>query len=59
MQRVIGNPKNGIFDIAPPSVEDYLYSVNHNLLVPLVNANDENDNFGPEPAGNRLYNHFL
>jgi len=54
-----GNSRNVIFGIAPPSVEDYLYSANHNLLVPLVNANNENDNFRPEPAGNRLYYHFL
>jgi len=54
-----GNPTNGIFGIVPPSVEDYLYSANHDLLVPVVNANDENDNFGPKPAGNHLYYHFL
>jgi hypothetical protein len=41
-----GNPTNGIFGIAPPSVAEYLYSVNNNLLIPLMNAGNEEDNFG-------------
>jgi hypothetical protein len=28
-----GNPTNGLFGIAPPSVEEYLFLVNNNLLI--------------------------
>jgi hypothetical protein len=40
----IGNPITGMFGIAPPTVAEYLYSANNNLLIPL--AIDEDDNFG-------------
>jgi hypothetical protein len=29
----IGNPINGMFGIAPPTVAEYLYSANNNLLI--------------------------
>jgi hypothetical protein len=54
----MGNPINGMFGIAPPTVAEYLFSANNNLLIPLVPIIDENDNFGPEPQGNRLYYHI-
>jgi hypothetical protein len=54
-----GNPTNGIFGIAPPSVSEYRYSTNNNLLVPLINGDNEGDNFGVEPEGNRLYYHIV
>jgi len=47
-----------MFGIAPPTVAEYLFSANNNLLIPLVPIIDENDNFGPEPQGNRLYYHI-
>jgi hypothetical protein len=50
-----GNPINGMFGIAPPTVAEYLYSANNNLLIPLLNAHDEDDNFGNEGNGNHLY----
>jgi hypothetical protein len=33
-----GNPCNAILRIASPTVSDYLYLVNHNLLIPLPRA---------------------
>jgi hypothetical protein len=54
-----GNPTNGIFGISPPSVAEYLYSVNHDLLIPLHQPINEDDNFGAEPEGNRLYYHLV
>ena len=54
-----GNPVNGLFGITPPSVAEYLYSANHHLLVPLVPAINEEDNFGQEEDGNRLYYHLM
>ncbi len=53
-----GNPINGMFGIAPPTVAEYLYSANNNLLIPLLTAEHEVDNFGPEPDGNRVYYHL-
>jgi hypothetical protein len=53
----IGNPINGMFGISPPTVAEYLYSTNNNLLVPLITPENENDNF-EEPVGNRLYYHI-
>ena len=54
-----GNPVKGLFGIAPPSVAEYLYSANHHLLVPLVPAINEEDNFGQEEDGNHLYYHLM
>ncbi len=54
----IGNPINGMFGIAPPTVAEYLYSANNNLLIPLLNAHDEDDNFCNEGNSNRLYYHL-
>ncbi len=53
-----GNPTNGIFGIAPPSVAEYLYSTNNDLLIPMMNAGNEDDNFGEEGDGHRLYFHI-
>jgi hypothetical protein len=54
-----GNPTNGIFGMTPPSVAEYLYSANHDLLIPLPQPLNEDDNFGAEPEGNRLYYHLV
>jgi hypothetical protein len=54
----LGNPINGMFGIAPPTVSEYLYSDNNELLIPLVLANDEDDNFGNEGNTNCLYYHL-
>jgi hypothetical protein len=54
-----GNPCNSILGVAPPTVEDYLYSANHNLLIPVPAADEENDNFGEEEPGPRLYYHII
>ena len=54
-----GNPCNVILGIAPPTVEEYLYSANHNLLIPLPIDVEEDDNFGLENYDNaRLYYHI-
>jgi hypothetical protein len=36
-----GNPINGMFGIAPPTVAEYLYSANNNLLILLITAEQE------------------
>ena len=54
----IGNPINGMFGVAPPTVAEYLFSANNNLLIPLVAADGEADNFGQEQEANRLYYHL-
>ncbi len=54
-----GNPTNGIFGVAPPTVEEYLFSANNYLLIPLPAPINEVDNFDIEPEGNRLYYHLL
>jgi len=41
--------------IAPPFVDEYLFLVNNNLLIPLPRPLNEEDNFGVEDAANRLY----
>jgi hypothetical protein len=48
-----------MFGISPPTVAEYLFSANNDLLVPLVAVQGEDDNFGAEPDGNRLYYHVL
>jgi hypothetical protein len=54
-----GNPCNVILGIAPLTVEEYLYSANHNLLIPLPIDVEEDDNFGLENYDNaRLYYHI-
>ena len=55
----LGNPINGMFGISPPTVAEYLYSANHDLLVPLIVPECEEDNFGDEPEGNRMYYHLV
>ena len=54
----MGNPINGMFGISPPTVEEYLYSTNNNLLFPIPTAPDEDDNFREEADVNRLYYHL-
>ena len=54
-----GNPTNGIFGIPPPSIAEYFYSANHDLLIPLPQPLNEDDNFGAEPEGNQLYYHLV
>jgi hypothetical protein len=53
-----GNPINRMLGVAPPTVAEYLYSANNNLLIPLITAEHEVDNFGLEPDGNRLCYHL-
>ncbi len=51
-----GNPCNVILGVVPPTVEEYLYSANHNLLIPLSIDDGEDGNFSVEDYGNaRLY----
>ena len=52
----MGNPVNGMFGISPPTVAEYLYSANNNLLIPLMGVEAEQDNFGDEGNHNRLFN---
>jgi hypothetical protein len=41
-------------------VEEYLYSANHNFLIPLPIDDGENDNFGVKDDDNaRLYYHAI
>jgi hypothetical protein len=48
-----------MFGISPPTVAEYLFSANNDLLIPLVAVQGEDDNFGAEPDGNCLYYHVL
>jgi hypothetical protein len=54
-----GNPCNVILGVAPPSVEEYLFSANHSLLIPVPRAEGKEDNFGVEEPALRLYYHIL
>lgn len=54
----MGNPVNGMFGISPPTVAEYLYSANNNLLIPLMGVEAEQDNFGDEGDHNRLFYHL-
>jgi hypothetical protein len=45
----MGNPINGMFGIAPPTVSDNLFSANNNILIPLVTPDGKDNNFSPEP----------
>jgi hypothetical protein len=54
----MGNPVNGMFGVSPPTVAEYLYSANNNLLIPLIGFDFEDDNFGEEGNHNRLYYHL-
>jgi hypothetical protein len=47
-----GNHTNGIFGMTPPSVAEYLYSTNHDLLIPLPQPLNEDNYFGAKPEGN-------
>jgi hypothetical protein len=55
----LGNPINGMFGISPLTVAEYLYSANHDLLIPLIVLEYEEDNFGDEPEGNDMYYHLV
>ncbi len=55
----MGNTVNGVLSIPPPTIEEYLFSANNNLLTPLVQATDEEDNFGDEGEHVRLYYHII
>jgi hypothetical protein len=48
-----------VLGVAPPTVEEYLFSVNNNLLIPFIAAKGENDNFGEEGDGARFYYHII
>jgi hypothetical protein len=54
-----GNPVNGVLGINPPTVEEYLFSANHNLLIPVQEAEGIDDNFGDEGDYARLYYHIM
>ncbi len=47
-----------MFGVTPPTVSEYLFSANNNLLIPLVAAEGEDDNFRQEQEGHRLYYHL-
>ena len=46
-----GDPCNVVLGVAPPTVEEYLFSAYHNLLIPFIAAEGENDNFREEGDG--------
>jgi hypothetical protein len=48
-----------VLGVAPPTVEEYLFSANNNLLFPFIAAEGENDNFGEEGDGARFYYHII
>jgi hypothetical protein len=50
---------NAIIGIAPPTVSDFLYSANHNLLIPLPRAEEEDENFGNEEEAQRMHYHTI
>jgi hypothetical protein len=54
-----GNPSNTLLGVAPLTVEEYMFSANHTLLIPFIAAEGENDNFGEEGDGARLYYHII
>jgi hypothetical protein len=54
----MGNLVNGMFGISPPTVAEYLYSANNNLLIALIGLDVEEDFFGEEGNHNRLYYHL-
>jgi hypothetical protein len=37
---------------------EYLFSTNNNVLIPLMSADNEDDNLGDEANGHRLYDHI-
>ena len=54
-----GNPCNAILGVVPPTVSEYLYSANHNLLIPIPRVEEEDDNFGDEEEAQRMYYHIF
>jgi hypothetical protein len=54
-----GNPCNAILGFAPPTVSDYLYLANHNLLITLSRTEEEDDNFGNEGEAQRMHYHII
>lgn len=50
-----GNHTNGNFGIAPSSVTEYLFSATDNSVIHLINGDNEDENFGVEAKGHRLY----
>jgi hypothetical protein len=55
-----GNPCNYLLGVPPPTVEEYLYSANNNLLVPLIIHDDKDDHFENENAEDEaLYYHII
>jgi hypothetical protein len=46
-----GNPCNAVLGVAPPKVEEYLFSAKHDLLIPFIPAEEGIDNFGEEGGG--------
>ncbi len=48
-----------VLGINPPTVEEYLFSANHNLLIPVQEAEGIYDNFGDEGDYARLYYHIM
>jgi hypothetical protein len=55
-----GNPCNYILGVPPPTVAEYLFSGNNNLLVQLIMHDEEDDNFSNENAEDKaLHNHMV
>jgi hypothetical protein len=54
----MGNQISGMYGISPLTLEKYLYSVNNNLLIPLLAVPDEDDNFMERLDENCLYHHL-
>jgi len=44
--------------VAPLTVSDYLYSANHNLLIPLPWVEEEDGNVGDEEEAQRMHYHI-
>jgi len=43
-----GNQVSGLLGVEPPSVPEYLFSVHHNLLVPLPGIDESDDLVDPD-----------
>jgi hypothetical protein len=54
-----GNPCNTVLGVDPTIVEEFLFSANHDLLIPLIAAVGESDDFGKIGDSVRLYYHIM
>jgi hypothetical protein len=49
-----GNPVTRILGVSPPTVEEYLYSCNHNMQIPIP-LDDAHDHLAVEEGGYQYY----